>query len=425
MIRLNLLFPNLLLVLIFFPVKAQFNRVEGIADDPSSNFQPSLAIVIGILCIMFSVTFILLVYVKFCHRGVSFPSLTQNNPMLVRSGSRYSGVDKTVIESLPFFRFSSLKGSKGGLECAVCLSKFEDVEVLRLLPKCKHAFHINCVDQWLEKHSSCPLCRCKISAEDPTLFTYSASMRFLGRDDSNMELFVQREESNRQASSSFSSSRFCIGSSFRKIDKKDDNDEEAILIQESEIKDLHKFNHKIIVSDFVLKNRWSSVSSSDLMFLNSEMLQDFSSNRFSSLDLNNEQFSNARTMEDDNNNQIMKIKEEMEIKRLFESKVSSINKYNHYSDPCSSSDSKEKTGSSIMNNSSTGRRSVSEITAFSRFRNFNFKNSLRESGGNNKNEERQRRVWLPIARRTVQWFVNRERTSQLTHHQNKTQTLDV
>ncbi|RVW38372.1 E3 ubiquitin-protein ligase ATL42 [Vitis vinifera] len=215
------------------------------SQDAVTAFKPSLAVVIGILA------------------------------GLTRSESRFSGIDKTVIESLPFFRFCSLKGSKEGLECAVCLSKFEDIEILRLLPKCKHAFHIDCVDQWLEKHSSCPLCRHKVSAEDLAILTYSNSLRFLWnqselRENSNLELFVQREEDHH------GSSRFSIGSSFRKVEK-GVKEEESVLIQEEEDdnddeKILHKINHKIIVSDVVLKNRWSSVSSSDLMYLNSELV---------------------------------------------------------------------------------------------------------------------------------------------------------
>jgi E3 ubiquitin-protein ligase ATL6/9/15/31/42/55 len=59
------------------------------------------------------------------------------------------------------------------------------------------------------------------------------------------------------------------------------------------------------------------------MFLNSEMLYDSSSNRFLSLDLKNEESTTNRAIEDD---QVLKMKEEIEMKRLFESKVSPINK---------------------------------------------------------------------------------------------------
>lgn len=87
--------------------------------------------------------------------------------MAVRSADREnSGIDRTIIESLPVFRFGSLDGQKDGLECAVCLSRFDPSEVLRLLPKCKHAFHVECVDTWLDAHSTCPLCRYRVDPED-------------------------------------------------------------------------------------------------------------------------------------------------------------------------------------------------------------------------------------------------------------------
>ncbi|XVF88594.1 hypothetical protein PTKIN_Ptkin19aG0063400 [Pterospermum kingtungense] len=426
---------SLVLVFLLFHVDAQSPSRENdtTTGDAVSNFRPSLAVVIGILCVMFALTFFLLLYAKFCHRG-STVHVNHHQGMLHRTRSRFSGIDKKAIESLPFFRFSSLKGSKQGLECAVCLSKFEDIEILRLLPTCKHAFHIDCIDQWLEKHSSCPLCRQKVNAEDPTIFTYSNSMRFLQsqselREDSNIELYVQRE----QDSHGHGSSRFSIGSSFRKPENVDM--EQKVLIQEQESdKDddddgdrrrvFHKFNHKIIVSDVVLKNRWSSVSSSDLMFLNSEMLNDMSSNRFSSLETNDGKFTRTRPVE---NEEIMKIKEEMEIKRLFESKVSSINKNNNpVSDPGLASTSNSGAGSSHTSSrvvNQAEKRSMSEITALSRFGHVSTRNRTSEFSLYTK-EERTRRLWLPIARRTVQWFANRERRRS-QQSQDTTQHLDV
>ncbi|GMN50589.1 hypothetical protein TIFTF001_019753 [Ficus carica] len=362
------------------------------------NAQLNLVVVIGMLSIICVsvVTFLLLSYIKFCYRSESADrNPPQSDTGLISASNRFSGVEKSVIESLPFFRFSSLKGSKEGLECAVCLSKFEDVEVLRLLPKCKHAFHINCIDHWLEKHSSCPLCRHKVSTEDLTPTGDSNSARFLSNnqsemreDSNNIELFVQREESQR------GSSRFSIGSSFRKIHEKGGHrKEEKLLIQ----KVFHKHNHKVTVSNFHFNNRWSNLNSSDLMFLNSEMLNDISSDRFSSTNWNNV-IDMSSTGKDLENKEIMKKKEEMEIKRSLHSKVGLTS-----------------TSVSSSTTNSGECRSVSEIISLSRYGNFGMKNKITESCSmfeNDLKEGKARRVWLPIARRTIHWLANREKSSQ-------------
>lgn len=379
--------------------------------DAVTGFQPSLAVMVGVLTVMLILTFILLLFAKGCRR--QSPEQDQENEEgLAQSRSGYSGIDKTVIKSLPFFRFSALKGSREGLECAVCLSKFQDIEILRLLPKCKHAFHINCVDQWLERHSNCPLCRHKVSSDDHASVTYSDSLRFLQsqsylRQDSNFELFVQREgDSNHHRSS-----RFIRGSSF----KNSIQNEEEMQIPESCHKNedveeiLHKFNHKIIIADGVLlKNRWSNVSYSDLMFLNSEMINETSTNRFSSTEGRDDPFA----INSYNCSEIMMIKQEVEEKNKFENKL--VKDCQNDTVPFARF---QNHTSKILDPSE--KRSMSEIIVHPR----STRSIIRgESSGsqNNVNEEKQRRLWLPIARRTVEWFANRER--RFTHTQNTIQS---
>ncbi|KAL8098783.1 hypothetical protein AgCh_031486 [Apium graveolens] len=48
------------------------------------------------------------------------------------------------------------------LECAVCLNKVCRGEKYELLEKCSHGFHSDCIEAWLQHHSTCPLCRTQV-----------------------------------------------------------------------------------------------------------------------------------------------------------------------------------------------------------------------------------------------------------------------
>ncbi|VFQ74307.1 unnamed protein product [Cuscuta campestris] len=45
------------------------------------------------------------------------------------------------------------------VSCSVCLQDFQLGETIRSLPQCHHMFHLPCIDTWLLRHGSCPLCR--------------------------------------------------------------------------------------------------------------------------------------------------------------------------------------------------------------------------------------------------------------------------
>ncbi|CAI9107660.1 OLC1v1007068C1 [Oldenlandia corymbosa var. corymbosa] len=75
------------------------------------------------------------------------------------------GLDEVLIREIPTFKYQRIEGDENSshFECVVCLAEFQDQDMLRLLPKCSHAFHLDCIDLWLQSNTSCPLCRTNIS----------------------------------------------------------------------------------------------------------------------------------------------------------------------------------------------------------------------------------------------------------------------
>ncbi|CAJ2663251.1 unnamed protein product [Trifolium pratense] len=79
-------------------------------------------------------------------------------------GSHQIGLEASILKSLPVLVFKP-EDFKDGLECAVCLCDIVEGEKTRLLPKCNHGFHLDCIDMWFQSHSTCPLCRNLVSVE--------------------------------------------------------------------------------------------------------------------------------------------------------------------------------------------------------------------------------------------------------------------
>ncbi|XP_010278039.1 PREDICTED: RING-H2 finger protein ATL56-like [Nelumbo nucifera] len=75
------------------------------------------------------------------------------------------GLSPEDLQKLPCCNYGGVvalaSGSASGSnrDCAVCLERLREEEQFRVLPGCKHAFHVNCVDAWLVKVPSCPICR--------------------------------------------------------------------------------------------------------------------------------------------------------------------------------------------------------------------------------------------------------------------------
>jgi len=73
--------------------------------------------------------------------------------------------DKTSISSLPISKITQ-KQVDDSCECSICRDEYKLDESVKELP-CKHLFHPDCVDPWLDLHDSCPICRCNLNGERP------------------------------------------------------------------------------------------------------------------------------------------------------------------------------------------------------------------------------------------------------------------
>ncbi|KAB2049685.1 hypothetical protein ES319_A13G193500v1 [Gossypium barbadense] len=134
-----------------------------------ARFSPSLAIIVVVLIAALFFLGIFSIYIRNCSESsANGSSVNPVNGGAGRSRRGARGLEASVIETFPTMIYSEVKVhkiGKGALECAVCLNEFEDDETLRLIPKCDHVFHPECIDAWLASHTTCPVCRANLAPQ--------------------------------------------------------------------------------------------------------------------------------------------------------------------------------------------------------------------------------------------------------------------
>ncbi|BAT74651.1 hypothetical protein LR48_Vigan511s009100 [Vigna angularis] len=143
-----------------------------LSSSSGTRISPAIVFIFVILAIVFFISGLLHLLVRFLIRHMSSSSISQSNRYPDMSESdpyqrqlqqlfhlHDSGLDQAFIDALPVFLYKDIIGLKEPFDCAVCLCQFSEQDMLRLLPLCNHAFHIDCIDTWLLSNSTCPLCR--------------------------------------------------------------------------------------------------------------------------------------------------------------------------------------------------------------------------------------------------------------------------
>ncbi|KAK3026173.1 hypothetical protein RJ639_040560 [Escallonia herrerae] len=165
------------------------DSIQPIKDQQNSTYQPSMPtsggggfpiLAIAVLGIM-ATAFLLVSYYVFVTkcclnwqhidplRRFSFRRAMQNeDPLMAYSPSSWlnRGLDELLIREIPTFQYNRGEAQEEGRsmsKCVVCLNEFQEQDMLRVLPNCSHAFHLDCIDVWLQNNANCPLCRLSIS----------------------------------------------------------------------------------------------------------------------------------------------------------------------------------------------------------------------------------------------------------------------
>ena len=69
-----------------------------------------------------------------------------------------------LVSAIPAFVVKEKNKNNNNTNCPICLGKFKLGEKESSLP-CLHFFHSNCIENWLKRNKSCPVCKLKISWE--------------------------------------------------------------------------------------------------------------------------------------------------------------------------------------------------------------------------------------------------------------------
>lgn len=137
------------------------NRLSG------TFFTPLLISLAGIATSTFAILAYHTIVLRYCLRGRRQQEQERQQLANGLRGQSTIGVDQKILDTIPILSYTTKKCELFRVdqtECAVCLGDLEDEDKVRLLPNCRHAFHVPCIDRWFLGHSSCPVCRSPVVA---------------------------------------------------------------------------------------------------------------------------------------------------------------------------------------------------------------------------------------------------------------------
>ena len=94
---------------------------------------------------------------------IEYEIINNNNTSLENNNNDISNkkiTNKDILKQLGSYKRINIDDDliKCKSSCPICLDNYKDKEYKRTL-KCGHTFHKKCIDKWIKKHNSCPICR--------------------------------------------------------------------------------------------------------------------------------------------------------------------------------------------------------------------------------------------------------------------------
>ncbi|CAH1442055.1 unnamed protein product [Lactuca virosa] len=130
----------------------------------NSFFTPLFISILGIGATALAILMYHLLVVRYCMRR---QAARMASIQTMAGGAEIpTGVDEKTLLTIPIITYTTPDSSMDPYECAVCLGDVDNGDKVRLLPNCKHMFHVKCIDEWFVGHTSCPVCRVPVVAPD-------------------------------------------------------------------------------------------------------------------------------------------------------------------------------------------------------------------------------------------------------------------
>lgn len=95
----------------------------------------------------------------------AFPVAPYKLPISRTDGAELSSQPRRHQNNTDELRSSGKEPDSAVSQCIICLQRFEPKELIKWLP-CVHAFHVKCIDAWLNHSVKCPVCQLDVNRSD-------------------------------------------------------------------------------------------------------------------------------------------------------------------------------------------------------------------------------------------------------------------